>query len=61
MPSTPSHQDPLQDVWRLEELTPDVRRRLVDEPLRPVRARRLRREGPGLPRPGKPSEHPQSH
>ncbi|KQT13261.1 hypothetical protein ASG30_20065 [Ramlibacter sp. Leaf400] len=61
MPATPSHQDPLQDSWRLEELTPDVRRRLFEGAARRVQVQRFRREGPGHITTPLPSERPQSH
>ncbi|WP_325000352.1 hypothetical protein [Ramlibacter sp.] len=61
MPATPAHQDPLQDCWRLEDLTPDVRRRLFERtPLRTL-ASRNRREGPALPLPPRHTERPLSH
>lgn len=60
MPATPAHQDPLQDTWRLEELTPDTRRRLAEGAPRPIEVRRLRSEGPGRPPPPH-SERPLAH
>jgi len=59
MPATPAQQDPLQDSWRIEELTPDVRRRLC-APAHLLRgARRL--EGPADVAPKPHSEHPRAH
>lgn len=60
MPATPTHQDPLQDRWRVEELTPDTRRRLFEPAPRPIEAGRAPREGPG--RRAQPhTERPLSH
>ena len=60
MPATPAHQDPLQYSWRVEELTPDTRRRLLEGASRSNQVRRIPREGPGRPAPPH-SERPLSH
>ena len=60
MPATPAHQDPLQDNWRLEELTPDVRRTLEQASPQRTGVLRDRREGPTPPLPPRSTEHPQA-
>jgi hypothetical protein len=58
MPAIPSQQDPLQDIWRVEELTPDVRRRLAEaDPVYLPRSRR-RIEGPAHVSPAPHRERP---